>query len=84
MGVAFGTYFLVHFASGAGFAWQLSGASRRWAIPFGLLFLAACDYWQWSDHTPMLLGLPGWVWYFVGLSALQTLLMWRMCRAEGG
>jgi SSS family solute:Na+ symporter len=82
MGVAFGTYLLVHFASGAGFAWQWSGASRKWAIPFGLLFLAACDYWQWSDHAPMFLGLPGWVWYFVGLSGLQTILMWRMCRAE--
>jgi SSS family solute:Na+ symporter len=83
MGVAFGAYILVHLFSGAGFAWQWSTASRKWAAAFGLLLLAACDFWQWTDHTPLFLGLPGWVWYFVGLSALQTLLMWRMCRETG-
>lgn len=80
MALSFGVYLLVHWFGGGGFGWQWSGASRRWAAVFGLLLLAACDLWQWSDRGPLYLGLPGWVWYFVGLSVLQSVLMWRMCR----
>jgi SSS family solute:Na+ symporter len=84
MAVAFGVYFMVHFAGGAKLDWQGNGTTRKWVLAFGLLLLAACDYWQWSDNTLVFLGLPGWIWYFVGLSALQTILMWRMCREGNG
>jgi SSS family solute:Na+ symporter len=80
MGVSFGTYFLAHFLGGSGFAWHWDKTSRKWVTAFGLLFLAAFDYWQWDDDTPIFHGLPGWVWYFIGLSGLQVLLMWRMSK----
>jgi hypothetical protein len=30
------------------------------------------DFWAWSRATPMFLGIPVWIFYFVLLSALQT------------
>lgn len=80
MAIAFFTYFAAHLLTGATFAWQWSGTSLKWATTFGILFLGGCDYWQWNDVTPLFFGLPGWIWYFVLLSLLQTILMWRMSR----
>ena len=42
---------------------------------FGLLFLAAQDFWRWGEVGPLFLGWPTWAWYFVALSAAQTALM---------
>ncbi|MBN1855994.1 MAG: sodium:solute symporter family protein [Dehalococcoidia bacterium] len=42
---------------------------------FGLLFLAAQDFWRWGETGPLILGWPTWAWYFVVLSAAQTALM---------
>ena len=39
---------------------------------FGGIFLAAQDYWAWGRVGSTLAGWPLWTWYFVGLSALQT------------
>ena len=45
----------------------------------GLIFLAAQDFWRWDQAGSLWLGWPGWAWYFVGLSALQTMVMaWWM------
>jgi SSS family solute:Na+ symporter len=39
------------------------------------IFLAAMDFWAWGDAAPLMSGLPLWMGYFVGLSALQTAAM---------
>ncbi|BDQ34902.1 sodium:solute symporter family protein [Pseudodesulfovibrio portus] len=82
MAATIGTYLLVHLASGAGFSLLRSSTSRKWWPAFGLLFLAAYDFWMWDDDRPFLLGLPLWVWYFVALSGAQTALMWFMNRSR--
>ncbi|MBU1275025.1 MAG: sodium:solute symporter family protein [Proteobacteria bacterium] len=47
---------------------------RGWLalVLFGGIFVAAQDFWAWGRVGQTLAGLPLWAWYFVGLSALQT------------
>jgi SSS family solute:Na+ symporter len=48
---------------------------RAWllALPFALLFLLANDFWAWGRTPVLVLGLPIWVWYSIGLCALLSL-----------
>jgi len=39
------------------------------------VFLLAMDFWNWERNGPLFLSIPLWVWYSIGLSALQTVLM---------
>ncbi|MCF8031855.1 MAG: sodium:solute symporter family protein [Desulfarculaceae bacterium] len=50
---------------------------RGWLalILFGGVFALAQDYWAWGRVGGSLAGWPLWAWYFVGLSALQTLFI---------
>ncbi len=41
-----------------------------WAAVFGLVFVLGIDFWQWNQAHLLWFGLPGWVWYFFGLSLL--------------
>lgn len=56
----------------------------------GSIFLLSIDVWSWGETGPLLGGMPFWIWYFVGLSALQTGVMAVMVhrggrgKAEGG
>jgi SSS family solute:Na+ symporter len=52
----------------------------RWAAVFGLVFLAANDFWAWRRPQPSVLGLPFWLWYYVGLILLLFLLIVVMVR----
>jgi SSS family solute:Na+ symporter len=64
-------------------SWQ--SISRRASLALaglGLIFLAAQDYWRWGQVGGLWLGWPIWAWYFVGLSALQTLVMAWWVRAS--
>lgn len=48
--------------------------SRRAAlapVAFGCIFLLAQDYWRWGQTGAVMLGVPFWCWYFVGLSLVQ-------------
>ncbi|OQY06835.1 MAG: hypothetical protein B6I22_04505 [Desulfobacteraceae bacterium 4572_123] len=47
------------------------------------IFILAMDFWAWKSIQPLFLGVPGWMIYFVVLSALQTLLMVLMVRRAG-
>jgi solute:Na+ symporter, SSS family len=38
-----------------------------WFAVFGLLFILGNDFWAWNREPLRLLGLPLWVWYYVGL-----------------
>jgi SSS family solute:Na+ symporter len=46
-------------------AWVLS-------IPFAIVFLLANDFWAWGRTPVLVLGLPVWVWYSIGLCALLS------------
>jgi len=51
---------------------------RNGAIPctvFGILFFLGIDVWAWGSRTPLILGLPWWIWYFFGLNALLIVAM---------
>ncbi len=69
---AFGTYVVMHLLAARPRLALGSAQGWKWAAVFGLLFLAAQDYWRWGEIGPLLLGIPLWAWYFVGLSLLQT------------
>lgn len=69
---AFGTYVVMHLLAARPRLALGNAEGWKWASVFGLLFLAAQDYWRWGEIGPLLLGIPLWAWYFVGLSLLQT------------
>jgi solute:Na+ symporter, SSS family len=68
----FGTYAVLHLIAARPHLALGNAKGWKWASVFGLLFLAAQDYWRWGEVGPLLLGVPLWAWYFVGLSLLQT------------
>ncbi len=43
-----------------------------------VIFALAMDFWAWGEAVPLYLGVPAWVFYFILLSILQTVLMARM------
>jgi hypothetical protein len=51
-------------------------------IALALLFLLAMDFWMWGRIRPVAWGLPLWLFYFAGLSFLQTLVMGWMVRRD--
>jgi len=58
--------------------------SRRaqWpVIGLGVIFFLAHDWWWWDNRDSLLLGFPGWVWWFFLLSACQIGLMVCWMRA---
>ena len=40
-----------------------------------LIFIMGIDFWAWGKVYPIIGGMPGWTWYFVGLSILQMIVM---------
>jgi solute:Na+ symporter, SSS family len=59
-------------------------ATRRAALPFCLLFLAANDYWAWGREPILVFGLPLWLLYSaalcVALSLAYAVLLPRRAR----
>ncbi len=39
------------------------------------IFVLSLDYWAWGATAPLYFGVPYWLYYFVLLSALQTVVM---------
>jgi SSS family solute:Na+ symporter len=50
-----------------------SPGSLLWSLPFALIFLLGNDFWNWARRPVILLGLPLWVLYFMGLGILLSL-----------
>jgi SSS family solute:Na+ symporter len=48
----------------------------------GSIFLLSIDVWSWGKTHPIWGGVPAWIWYFVGLSILQTVVMVVMVHSE--
>ncbi len=57
-----------------------AGSVYLWV--FAGIFVLGLDFWRWGDETGLLWGWPLWVFYFWGLSALQTIMAWRWSRAS--
>jgi len=67
-------YLVVHLATGRA---GMPTITRTWMLyiaAFSAIFLLAQDYWRWGETGPVVLGLPAWCWYFVGLSAAQMVV----------
>ncbi|HAJ93787.1 MAG TPA: Na+/pantothenate symporter PanF [Synergistaceae bacterium] len=86
MAATFASYLAVHLFM----SWRsgtFAGGFPLWLrnryiyLSAGIFFLAM-DLWNWGRSLPTLFGVPSWVWYFVALSALQTLMMYFMVRSE--
>ena len=56
--------------------------SNRYVYLFVGVFILGMDFWAWNHATPMLLGIPVWILYFVLLSALQTVGMVLLLRSS--
>ena len=44
-------------------------------LSFSAIFLLGMDYWNWNHTGVLWMAWPSWAWYFVLLSAAQTVLM---------
>ena len=79
MALTFGVYLFTHgIMDWRQVPWPLS--IPRWirnpyTYLLGGIFILSIDVWAWKTSHPFILGLPGWLWYFVGLSGLQMLVM---------
>jgi len=56
--------------------------SNRYVYLFTGVFILGMDFWAWDRTTPVLLGVPGWIFYFVLLSALQMVGMLLLIRSR--
>jgi Na+/proline symporter len=55
-----------------------------WVVVFGLLFLLGNDFWAWNRDQIRLLGLPLWVWYYIGLGIILSIVYRVFVRREAG
>ena len=45
-----------------------------WVLVFAGLFILGNDFWAWNRQPIFVIGLPLWVWYFVGLGILLSVV----------
>ncbi|RLG69988.1 MAG: hypothetical protein DRO11_06865 [Methanobacteriota archaeon] len=53
-----------------------------WFLVFLLVFVASIDLWAWGSSTPLILGLPWWVWYFIALNIAMSTLLYLYTKEE--
>src|SRR6056297_1893065 len=63
---------LTHAAENISLVFTLQRRNWAWAGIFGLFFLLGNDFWNWNQSRALLLGLPGWIWYFILLGVLLS------------
>lgn len=52
-----------------------------WFIIFGFLFLLSQDFWSWNNPVSLgFLGLPDWLYWFVGIHLLMVLAIYLFTR----
>jgi len=52
-----------------------------WILAFAVLFLLSLDYWIWDE--PVVLGLwgfPTWIYYFVVIQVVLTILIYLFAK----
>jgi hypothetical protein len=47
---------------------------------FSAIFILAMDFWAWGKIQPLVWGIPSWIYYFVVLSAIQSIGMVYLIR----
>ncbi|MFW6056728.1 MAG: sodium:solute symporter family protein [Chloroflexota bacterium] len=73
-------YLLIHVLTGPVHLPSISLSRIHYVLFFPAIFLLAQDYWRWGNTGTIILGVPGWCWYFAGLSAAQMLITALMMR----
>ncbi len=54
-----------------------------WALIFAGMLVLANDFWRWGrDKVKLFYGIPGWVWYFIGLGLLLSLLYYFFLKTK--
>lgn len=76
-------YLAVHLLTGAAGLPRVARSQLFVILGFSAIFLLAQDYWRWGEVGPLVLGIPAWCWYFVGLSVAQMALTGCMLRKSG-
>jgi SSS family solute:Na+ symporter len=88
MATAFTVYLIVHLSirlntTDGGLKLQMpSWLKNPYTYLLGGIFFLGNDIWAWGKVHPVIFGLPVWLWYFVGLSMLQVLVMVFLIRSE--
>ncbi len=60
------------------------GFWRQWIV-FGAIFILSLDFYNWHRHSPVLIGLPLWLWFHILLNALLFLAIFLIIfRRNGG
>ena len=87
MAVTFGVYLATHVAllgRSAEIAFRRpEWLGNRYLYLMGAIFILGMDYWAWDRAQPLIIGVPAWIGFFVLLSAVQTVGMIFMVRANG-
>ena len=85
--LTFGSYLLVAAAerlrAGAPLPWPRAFLSSPYAWALLAIFVLAMDFWRWGQVPSLVFGWPSWIFYFVLLSAAQTVVMALWSRERG-
>jgi SSS family solute:Na+ symporter len=84
--ITFGVYLGLHLLM----LWREKAISirmPRWLLNgyfyfFSAIFILAMDFWAWGKVQPLVLGIPLWIFYFVALSAIQSIGMVYLIRKD--
>jgi SSS family solute:Na+ symporter len=80
IGVSFAAYMISQLILKGDIFPVVSKSNRNYIIGFGIIFILAMDFYRWGKVGTFFIGLPLWVWFFILLSAIQTLLMYFWIR----
>jgi len=87
MAVTFCVYMVTHVAllgsSGKMVFKRPEWLGNRYVYLMGAIFILGMDFWAWGKAQPLIAGIPAWIGFFVLLSAVQTVGMIYMVRANG-
>ena len=56
--------------------WFPKKSNALWYIILILLFFASLDFWAWNKTSPMILGLPFWMYYLLILTLLTSIIFY--------
>lgn len=57
-------------------AWaNISPKAWRWVVVFAFIFFLSLDFYNWHRHTPLIFGLPFWLYFHFALLLLLFLVL---------
>jgi SSS family solute:Na+ symporter len=81
-GVYLGTHMLMLWKAKALEIYKPRWLSNGYFYFFSAIFVLALDFWAWGKVQPLVLGIPVWIFYFVALSAIQSIVMVYLIRKD--